>query len=35
VIDLFIVHGYEWLCSSAACDNLNDSFNLHSDKSKL
>jgi len=34
VIDLFIVHGYEWLCSSAACDTLNDNFNLHSDTSQ-
>jgi len=33
VIDLYIAHGYEWLCSSAACDNLNDNINPHSDKS--
>lgn len=30
MIDLFIVHGYEWLCTIAACDSLNVSFHLHS-----
>lgn len=34
MIDLFVVHGYECLCSSAAWDTLNDNINLHSDKSQ-
>ena len=26
--DIFVVHSYEWFCSSAACNNLNGNVNL-------